>query len=91
MLLVDWSDEAQFDLAEIQFYIEQFNHIAAYDLRQTIEQAAERLAFMPFGFRHGRLSGTREYVVHPNYILVYKVGTASIEILRVLHSRQQYP
>jgi addiction module RelE/StbE family toxin len=91
VLLVDWSDEAQLDLAEIQFYIEQFNHIAAHDIRQIIEQSAERLAFMPFAFRHGRVSGTREYVVHQNYILVYKVGSASIEILRVLHSRQQYP
>lgn len=91
MLLVDWSDEAQFDIAGIQFYIEQFNPIAAHDLRQTIEQAAERLPFMPFAFRPGRVRGTREYVVHQNYILIYKVGAVSVEVLRVLHSRQQYP
>jgi addiction module RelE/StbE family toxin len=91
VLLVEWSEEALFDLAEIQFYIEQFNPVAADSLRQTIEQAAERLPFMPFAFRPGRVRGTREYVVHPNYILVYKVGHSCLEILRILHSRRQYP
>jgi len=91
VLPVDWSDEAQFDLAEIQFYIEQFNQAAALDLRQTIEQGAERLPLMPFAFRPGRVPGTREYVVHPNYILVYRVDMTRIHVLRVLHARRQYP
>ncbi|WP_413899559.1 type II toxin-antitoxin system RelE/ParE family toxin [Rhodoferax sp.] len=29
--------------------------------------------------------------MHPNYIVVYQVGSDVIDILRVLHSRQQYP
>ena len=91
MLLVDWSDEAQLDLAEIQFYIEQFNPTAAHNLRQTIEQGAERLPFMPFAFRPGRVRGTREYVVHPNYVLVYRVETTRIHVLRVMHARKEYP
>ena len=41
-------------------------------------------------YRHGRVSGTREMVVHPNYIVVYRV-THVVEILNVLHSRQEYP
>ena len=90
MLPVDWSDEAQFDLAEIQFYIEQFNQAAALDLRQTIEQEPSD-SLMPFAFRPGRVPGTREYVVHPNYILVYRVDMTRIHVLRVLHARRQYP
>ena len=43
------------------------------------------------GFRLGRVPGTREHVVHPNYIVVYQVGDDVIDILRILHSRQQYP
>jgi len=39
----------------------------------------------------GRISGTREYIVHPNYILVYKVGDDAIKILRVIHARREYP
>ena len=40
--------------------------------------------------RPARVPGTREAIVHPNYILVYRVGE-TIDILAVLHSRQQYP
>jgi plasmid stabilization system protein ParE len=46
---------------------------------------------MPYLFRLGRVAGTREHVVHPNYIVAYQVGINVIDILRVLHSRQQYP
>ena len=46
---------------------------------------------MPYLFRPGRVAGTREQVVHPNYIVVYQVGNDVIDILRVLHSRQEYP
>ncbi len=46
---------------------------------------------MPYLFRLGRVPDTREHVVHPNYIVVYQVGDEVIDILRVLHSRQQYP
>jgi len=30
-------------------------------------------------------------VVHPNYIVVYRIRRGWIEILRVLHSRRQWP
>ena len=46
---------------------------------------------MPYLFRPVRMAGDREQVVHPNYIVVYLVGTDVIDILRVLHSRQEYP
>jgi toxin ParE1/3/4 len=68
MLLVDWKDEALDDLALIYFYISQRNPIAAVSLRQTIIDAAEKLPLFPYLYRSGRLSGTRECVVHPNYI-----------------------
>jgi len=90
VLPVEWSDEAQLDLVEIQGYIEQFDASAALALRETIEAGVVQLPLMPFLHRHGRVPGTREYVAHPNYIVVYRVG-ATIEILRVLHARQEYP
>jgi plasmid stabilization system protein ParE len=42
-------------------------------------------------YRAGRVPGTRETVVHPNYILVYRVTAEAVEIVNVLHTRQQYP
>ena len=91
MQTVRWSDEATTDLVDIIDYIEQRNEIAARRLHAAIVQSAENLPFMPYLFRPGRVAGTREHVVHPNYIVVYQVGAEVIDILRVLHSRQQYP
>jgi plasmid stabilization system protein ParE len=72
-------------------YIEQRNATAAQNLYATIVQSVESLPLMPYLFRPGRVTGTREQVVHPNYIVVYLVGTDVIDILRVLQSRQEYP
>ena len=78
-------------MVEIIDYIEQRNDSAAQSLFAAIVQAAENLPLMPYLFRPGRVAGTRELVVHPNYIVVYQVGSDTIDILRILHSRQQYP
>ena len=88
---VRWSDEATTDLVEIIDYIEQRNATAARNLLDTIVQSTQNLPLMPYLFRPGRVAGTREHVVHPNYIVVYQIGDDAIDILRVLHSRQQYP
>jgi toxin ParE1/3/4 len=86
-----WSEEATTDLVEIIDYIEQRNSVAAQNLHAAIVQSAQNLPLMPYLFRPGRVAGTREHVVHPNYIVVYQVGSDTIDTLRILHSRQQYP
>lgn len=91
MQTIRWADEATTDLVEILDYIEQRNATAAQNLHAAIVQSAENLPLMPYLFRPGRVPGTRELVVHPNYIVVYQVGSDMIDILRILHSRQQYP
>jgi len=88
---VRWSDEATTDLVEIIDYIEQRNAVAAQSLYAAIVQSTENLPLMPYLLRPGRVAGTREHVVHPNYIVVYQVSIDVIDVLRVLHSRQQYP
>ncbi|HAA40872.1 MAG TPA: type II toxin-antitoxin system RelE/ParE family toxin [Pseudomonas sp.] len=90
VLLVKWRPEAIVALTEIIDYIEQYNAASAASLHRTIVEAAEGLSSMPYGFRQGRLSGTREMVVHPNYLVVYRV-MEQVEILTVLHTRQEYP
>ena len=91
MLPVKWGHEALNDLVEIIDYIEQYNPVAAASLHHHISAAAEGLSAIPYGFRLGRVPGTREIVVHPNYLVVYRVGDTSVDILRVLHARQEYP
>lgn len=42
-------------------------------------------------YRPGRVPDTREVVVHPNYVMVYRVESETITILRVLHAAQRWP
>ena len=67
------------------------NATAAEELYRRIEACAERLPQFPYLHRPGRVSGTREAIVHPNYVLVYRITEDAIEILNVFHARQQYP
>ncbi|MBA5606252.1 type II toxin-antitoxin system RelE/ParE family toxin [Duganella sp. FT3S] len=91
MLPVLWRAEAQADLAAILEFIADHNPQAALDLYSDMERVVSQLPHHPYLYRPGRVAGTRELVAHPNYIVVYRVGVTSIEIVSVLHSRQQYP
>jgi len=42
-------------------------------------------------YRPGRVPGTREAVVHPNYILIYRVTADAVEIVNLVHARQRCP
>ncbi|MBV4545607.1 type II toxin-antitoxin system RelE/ParE family toxin [Pseudomonas iranensis] len=87
---VRWSDQALDDLADITGYIEQFNLRASASLLRKVGAAAQTLSSVPHGFRFGRIPGTREMVIHPNYLLVYRVN-GQIRILTVIHARKKYP
>ena len=90
MLPLIWHDDALDDLERIVDYIEAHNPAAAVRLGGVIRDTAERLPAHPYMYRTGRVPGTREALITPNYVLVYRVSEI-IEILAVLHTRQQYP
>jgi len=85
-----WRPEAEADLVDLVAYISERNHAAAQRIGDAIRYTADRLPDHPYIHRPGRVPGTREAIVHPNYILVYRVGEV-IEVAAVLHARQQYP
>ncbi|HEF4760835.1 TPA: type II toxin-antitoxin system RelE/ParE family toxin [Pseudomonas putida] len=89
-MLIEWRPEARADLLQILNYIADHNLPAAIELSQAIETAASALPQHPCLYRPGRVFDTREMVVHPNYLVVYRV-TDRVEILNVLHARQKYP
>lgn len=90
-LPVVWDDEAEAALLDILDYIGLRNKTAADRLHAAIRHAADNLPLHPYAHRPGRTPGTREVVVHPNYILIYRVAADAIEVLALVHARQQYP
>ena len=91
MLSLIWRASARAELRSIISHVSERNGPAANRLLAAIETCTERLAAFPYMYRQGRISGTREAVVHPNYIVVYKVGADMVEIVSIIHSRRQYP
>ena len=91
MLVVDWRPEALDDLLGIVTYIAQSDEKAAFRLQDRIESAVLLLSEHPYLGRSGRREGTREFVAHPNYVIVYSVAANSVAIVSVLHTRKRYP
>jgi len=91
MLLVKWQPQAREALWAILDYLSDRNHYAAEALQRTIEETTEALPQHPYLYRPGRVSGTREAVVHPNYLVIYRIAVDHIAIVDVLHARQEYP
>lgn len=91
MNAVYWTHEARQDRGHIYDRIEAGNPVAAADLDELFEQKSRPLAAHSALGRPGRVNGTRELVVHRNYILVYDVSGDEVRILRVLHARRQWP
>jgi len=90
-LKVRWRRAAEADRDGIVDFIAQDDPVAAIELGDTIERRIAELPQRPRLHRPGRVKGTREMVVHPNYIVVYRITSREIEILRVLHSARQWP
>lgn len=81
---------AREDLRDIIRYIGQDNRTRANRFRQELRAKTERLADHPLLGVEGRLPGIRELVVHPNYVVFYRVldGASTVQVLRVKHSAQ---
>lgn len=90
-MILEWRPQAFDDRERIMDFIAQDNPQAALDLDALFEKKADAITDQPKLFRPGRMKGTREAVVHPNYVLVYQVSADAVIILRVLHTSQAWP
>ncbi|HEV2356087.1 MAG TPA: type II toxin-antitoxin system RelE/ParE family toxin [bacterium] len=89
---IRWLAEAVGDLTAIRAYIARDNPAAAAEVARRIRDAVGMLADYPGAGRPGRVPETRELVIGGTpYLLPYRVQGDAVEILRVLHSAQQWP
>jgi addiction module RelE/StbE family toxin len=87
-----WAPSARRDRREIREYIERDNPTAALAMDQLFERKAAVLLEHPRLGRRGRAAGTRELVVHQNYILIYDLADDDlVRIVRVLHGARRWP
>lgn len=86
-----WHPLAMADRECIMEFIARDKPLAALALDENFETHADRIEANPGLYRPGRVAGTREAVVHPNYVMVYRVEGETITILRVLHAAQRWP
>ncbi|MFZ4538817.1 type II toxin-antitoxin system RelE/ParE family toxin [Propionivibrio sp.] len=91
MIRLVWRPLAREDRAAIMDYIAQDNPIAALELDETIEAKTRALPDHPKLYKPGRMKGTREMVIRPSYVVIYRESDAEIAILRVLHTARQWP
>jgi addiction module RelE/StbE family toxin len=90
-----WRKAADADRERIFDYIanEKHNPHAAEKLDAEFDEKAEIAEQHPERFKQGRMHGTHEIVIRPTFVMVYRIRKQppGIDILRVLHTRQQWP
>lgn len=90
---VRWLRRALANLDDVGEYIARDNPAAAAATVRRIMDAVDAMAAggnVNAG-RPGRVAGTRELVVSPNYLVPYRVKGGVLEVLRVMHARQRWP
>ncbi|KNE28740.1 MULTISPECIES: type II toxin-antitoxin system RelE/ParE family toxin [Achromobacter] len=91
MPVLEWRETAREDLLAIVDYISDDSPAAALRLVDEIQKKVAKLRERPRLYRSGRVAGTREMVIRPNYLVVYAESPRAVTILRVLHAAQQWP
>jgi toxin ParE1/3/4 len=85
-MALKWTKTALRTVDEIAAYIAQDSPARATSFALELKQGAARLESFPGMGRAGRMLGTRELVLHKNYIAVYRVRGDDVEILRIHHA-----
>jgi hypothetical protein len=84
---VRWTKRALNRLDEIAAYIARDNPERAKTFILELQEKIEVLKTHQIG-KAGRLFGTKEWVLHKNYIAVYRIKNEEVHILTVLHAAQ---
>ncbi|WP_027187146.1 type II toxin-antitoxin system RelE/ParE family toxin [Desulfovibrio cuneatus] len=87
-MLIKWALRAQEDLRSIlQYFIDEQDEETGQKLVTSLFSATARLENFPLSGKPSEIKETRELVLPKlSYILVYKVNSATVEIISVLHT-----
>lgn len=88
--VVEFSPRAERQLGHIEaWYLDNAGPQVASDAVDSILDAAQRLGTFPAVYRAAARAGLREYVMeHFPYILLHRVSARRVEIVAILHQRQ---
>jgi toxin ParE1/3/4 len=84
-MALKWTKTALSNLGSIADFIAKDNPLRATSFAQELRDKTGQLVHFPGMGRAGRVPGTRELVLHKNYLAIYRVKGANIEILRIHH------
>ncbi len=85
-MLIKWTKTALASVDEIAGFIAKDNPTRATSFVLDLQAAVTKLQAHPGMGRAGRVPGTRELVLHKNYIAIYRVRGDYVEILRLHHA-----
>ena len=91
MKLVVRTQTCHDDLDAIEAYIAQDNPKAGADMWLYIDDQVDNLADPAIYRKKGRVDGTLELVLHPNYIVILEEVATTVIVLNVVHAREKYP
>jgi toxin ParE1/3/4 len=87
-LKLRWTNRALGRLDTIAAYIAKDNPTRAKTFTQALRKKVDILKSQQLGTAW-KVFGTKQYVLHPNYIAIYKVKADEVQILTILHSAQE--
>ena len=91
-MTTNWTSRALADITEVTEYIRADNPTAAEKMiERVLDVVNNTLIHQPNIGKPGRVAQTREYIVHPSYILVYRVKNTSLDIIAFRHTAQRWP
>lgn len=85
-MLIKWTRAALASVEEIAGFIAKDNPTRATSFVLELQTAVNKLRAHPGMGRAGRVPGTRELVLHKNYIAIYRVRGDDVETLRLHHA-----
>ena len=84
-MALKWTKTALRSVDEIAGFIAEDNPSRATSFVLELKVAVSKLQVHPGIGRAGRVPGTRELILHKNYIALYRVRGDDVEILRLHH------